>query len=722
MRMQQKTIDITRTGVVETTAFQIKASAKAFQILSSGLYSDKIRAIIRELSSNAYDAHVDAGTNKKPFDVHLPNSLEPWFSIRDYGIGLSHKDVMTLYSTYFASTKSDSNDATGMLGLGSKSPFSYTEAFTVISYFNGEQRTYLIDIGEEGVPQISLVEGFPINTTAHNGLEIQFAVKTEDFRDFEKKAELIYLRYDPCPNVVGVANFEVPKVTYLFKGKGWRLIDSRDTGHYAKSFVIQGTVAYPVDLSAMRNVDSNSYEALFGMNLEMDFPIGELDVAANRETLSYDERTITNLVKRADLAKKELAKKLSAKFKACSSLWEARKLWVDVFGDKDGFYGNALGRLVKSMKLEITWHGKKISSNVRIDMTEDLSMDAFNVKNLHSRFGNRVKMRRYAFGRNNHYLNITASDKIKFFVDDLDKGAVARVRNYVDESKGNEEIYMVRPKTAKALKELTDLLGGATFQNASDLPKPTRKNNSSGGGPMRNGCVFSMPSDNYRVTLSDFWTNTMVDFKAGGYYLPVNRFKVQVDGNVFNGDLYEIMKRAKELKIFDYTTTAVFGVAKSAIPHLKGNWVNLFDYIVDGINKITSDSVMAKSVAKSKAYVDFFNEGGRRTEETICAMAKLMTGEDNLINTLSDLIVDTKKNDNYQSLRDLANQLSTEIDSVKKVKQVSLLDVLKQIVDTYPMLTYPLGSYQAPHGQALQKLVDYVGIVDKTVKLVVDSE
>ena len=105
--------------------FTITASGRAFKILSDGLYSDKIRAIIRELACNARDSHVAAG-NTAPWDMHLPTYDENWFSIEDFGTGMSHEDVINVYSRYFASTKTASNDFVGQLGLGSKSPFSYT--------------------------------------------------------------------------------------------------------------------------------------------------------------------------------------------------------------------------------------------------------------------------------------------------------------------------------------------------------------------------------------------------------------------------------------------------------------------------------------------------------------------------------------------------------------------------------------------------------------------
>lgn len=62
--------------------FKIKASAKAFKILS-GFYSEPILAIPRELGANAWDSHVKAGNTSQMFEVHAPNTLEPWFAVRD---------------------------------------------------------------------------------------------------------------------------------------------------------------------------------------------------------------------------------------------------------------------------------------------------------------------------------------------------------------------------------------------------------------------------------------------------------------------------------------------------------------------------------------------------------------------------------------------------------------------------------------------------------------
>ena len=74
-------------GVTSEANFQINASPQAFRILSSGLYSDKITAVLREIACNAVDAHVAAGKADEPIEVKLPTALDPSFYIKDWGTG-----------------------------------------------------------------------------------------------------------------------------------------------------------------------------------------------------------------------------------------------------------------------------------------------------------------------------------------------------------------------------------------------------------------------------------------------------------------------------------------------------------------------------------------------------------------------------------------------------------------------------------------------------------
>src|SRR5690242_6346040 len=121
MIIQEQPLKVRMSADIEPSNFRIKASKKAFEILSNGLYSHKIKAVVRELSTNAADSHAAAGKGDVPFKVHLPNNLEPYFYVKDEGVGLSPEQVNTIYTTYFESDKIESNDFTGCLGLGSKS-------------------------------------------------------------------------------------------------------------------------------------------------------------------------------------------------------------------------------------------------------------------------------------------------------------------------------------------------------------------------------------------------------------------------------------------------------------------------------------------------------------------------------------------------------------------------------------------------------------------------
>ena len=58
-------------------------------ILSAKLYSDPVLAVVREYICNGTDAHVECGKKDLPVRVHAPTELEPYFSVRDFGKGIT---------------------------------------------------------------------------------------------------------------------------------------------------------------------------------------------------------------------------------------------------------------------------------------------------------------------------------------------------------------------------------------------------------------------------------------------------------------------------------------------------------------------------------------------------------------------------------------------------------------------------------------------------------
>ena len=322
MKLHVDRADIQRSGVDTETEFKIKTTAKAFDILSSGLYTDNILAIVRELSCNAYDAHVAAKKADVPFEIHLPNRLEPFFAVKDFGTGLSDEQIMTLYTTYFDSTKTESNDFIGALGLGSKSPFSYAKAFEVISRFNGVRRVYSIFINEDGVPTIARI-GEPMATDEHNGLEVKMTVESNDFYRFSSKTSSALRWFPVKPKVVGEAHFEFnePPQTDM-QGDGWFIYKhGYNTGYM---HAVQGNVEYRVDIDHIEEIPDSVKAFLKKVNVIGFFEIGELEVAASREEIRYDKRTKEALAKKVESIHKAALKSIEDKADSLTaSEWEA---------------------------------------------------------------------------------------------------------------------------------------------------------------------------------------------------------------------------------------------------------------------------------------------------------------------------------------------------------------------------------------------------------------
>ena len=195
MRLATVKDPIQSSGLGDRNNFSIAASAKAFDILSSNLYQNKILAVIREVSCNAADANKSVGKDTSTIRVHVPTFGEPWFSVRDQGPGLSQTDVMQLYTTYFQSTKDNSDDLIGGFGLGSKSPFAVADQFTVTSWHGGFQSEYVM-YKDAGLPRVNLIRSVPSNEPT--GMLVQVP-STKDFRTWAEEITGFFMWWQTKP-------------------------------------------------------------------------------------------------------------------------------------------------------------------------------------------------------------------------------------------------------------------------------------------------------------------------------------------------------------------------------------------------------------------------------------------------------------------------------------------------------------------------------------------
>lgn len=336
-------------GTGETRAFTISANGKAFRTLIDGLYSNKVRAVIRELCSNAQDSHIAAG-NAAPFKVSIPTNLDPIFSVRDYGTSLSHEDVMGLYTTIFQSSKEGTNEQTGMLGLGSKSPFAYTDSFSVTTYTGqivemqgnrvlcprqGEKRVYLAHLAHDGVPSLTHVSTEP--SSEPRGLEVQFAANRDDMREFQREMQFVAMGYKVLPEVIGM---EIKCAPPRLSGDNWAIYPNGSFGGDMRSnrYIRQGSALYPTN-KPFPHVG-------FGWITIVDIPIGTAEVTASREALSYDDDTTKAISGVHEAAYIELTAQIDAKIAAAKTRVDKAKVYSQYNGILDNIKGSTFVSLL----------------------------------------------------------------------------------------------------------------------------------------------------------------------------------------------------------------------------------------------------------------------------------------------------------------------------------------------------------------------------------------
>ncbi|VEV88846.1 Phage rIIA lysis inhibitor [Yersinia phage fPS-90] len=294
----------------KSKAFSITASPKVFKILSSDLYTNKIRAVVRELITNMIDAHALNG-NPEKFIIQVPGRLDPRFVCRDFGPGMSDFDIQGddnspgLYNSYFSSSKAESNDFIGGFGLGSKSPFSYTDTFSITSYHKGEIRGYVAYMDGDG-PQIKPTFVKEMGPDDKTGIEIVVPVEEKDFRNFAYEVSYIMRPFKDLAIINGLDR----EIDYFPDFDDYYGVNpERYWPDRGGLYAIYGGIVYPIDGGIVYPIDGvirdRNWLSIRNEVNYIKFPMGSLDIAPSREALSLDDRTRKNIIERV----KELSEK-----------------------------------------------------------------------------------------------------------------------------------------------------------------------------------------------------------------------------------------------------------------------------------------------------------------------------------------------------------------------------------------------------------------------------
>lgn len=268
----------------------IQSTQQLFGILSDSIYSNKILAVIRELSCNAYDSHI-AACNLDKFTVNLPTDLNPVFSVSDMGTGIHPDKMGDIFWTYGKSTKTETNTQIGALGLGAKSPFAYTKSsYIVKNRWNGIEYTYVCFIGDQGIPNATVLDESATNEP--NGITVELAVTAHDVRAFKRQAEEFFSWWDECKRPRFNIELNIPKFisTDKFRGNKWAFSHVNN----GTSYVVMGNIAYTINKHYIQNI-SDELSQMLNLNIIMFADIGDVDFQPSRESLAFSEKTIKYL-------------------------------------------------------------------------------------------------------------------------------------------------------------------------------------------------------------------------------------------------------------------------------------------------------------------------------------------------------------------------------------------------------------------------------------------
>jgi len=308
----------------QASTFSVGDLGMIFDILRNKLYSNPIAAICREISCNARDTMRAVGRADEPIHIHLPNSLEPFYTVKDFGEGISPDRMEHVFIKYAASTKRDDNIQLGAYGIGAKTPFSYTSSFNIITVFKGQKYHYCAFIDETKVGKMALMSSEA--TTDPNGTEIIVPVKTVDFGAFVRETANSTNHWNLKPKFFG-GNVNYDQATTLLSGENWKVVENdRSNGSYYASKeikIILDGIQYTLDNSFFKSCPSPKIIDQLSSSLYLYFGIGDISLSANRETIYFDKATQNKIFEKIKFAIENIKIKAAEEISKCKSLMDA---------------------------------------------------------------------------------------------------------------------------------------------------------------------------------------------------------------------------------------------------------------------------------------------------------------------------------------------------------------------------------------------------------------
>lgn len=593
---------VTSEGL-EGKSFGIRDEDLGFilSILRDGLYEDPIGSICREIISNCVDAHTEAGIPDKPIEIYLPSVFESSIKFVDHGKGMSPEFIDENYRNFGASSKCYSDDVIGGFGIGSKSPWSYSDSFTVTTIWEGSKYVYSCYLDESERGKIFLLSEEETNESS--GTTITIPVKSKDISTFTEKVKY-YSRYLPVTPII-TPKQDVNKRKIFLSGDNWEIYN--DSGYGSVRYLVVSGIPYPINFNSLPQ--SAKDRSLENISFAIFCDVKDVDVATNREALKYKDKTIDFIKASFDKMKKELVDICSKELDQCATYKEAVLKW-----DKTNYGIRSL------LPSNPSYKGKKISSSICISCSQPYTVQSF------TRLSNNTT--RLINDRTLDTFRLSSKEAII-----LNNLATSTDRNYVasvfDSDSNINTVYVIRGNgvvlSLKDLefKERSQILASAHTLTAEDIelilmssvtPKVRVKTKAVASTSQSSTPSVKKPKGHLRVLKFDgslkrdyskigvyqFAEEVIIDPKSEkGYYIKVDKGSSEYFGNS-NALL-------SHLSFFNLTSCYLVRKKEWEMFDNDSNWIDFEKYLDKEASKYLTDNFIR--------YNFYSNKYGRKIED-----------------------------------------------------------------------------------------------------------
>jgi hypothetical protein len=616
MKIDVKTINIETEGIMSEAFFSVKEKnmAHIFSILRNSLYSDKPLAIIREYCTNAQDAHVEAGKPNESIRVKYPTIFDNTLSIRDFGNGLSNEDVFTVFNSYGESTKRDSNDLVGMLGLGSKSAFSYVNDFTIKSYNNGLMSHYIAYIDETNIGKVSLVN---TEATDETGLEIIISILPHHVRSFNSTFTEYLCKFEPTPIVINDAYFDSSvkssKRNLVIEHDDWGILHDNNN----QSIIRMGNVDYvftydSLKLTTEESADLKCFDSR-RFSVYLKAKIGDVVPSASRESLEMNSKTLDYIKKQLYKIKNSIKGLLEEKVNNYDSLYEFLLNYRTL-------------RLLNIMfGIPIVYRGKTVNCNA----SPVLDLKDFNA----TKHKSITKWSRNLL-EDTDYVDVNPKQTALYYSRKSIPASTVRKRiNKFLESSQNENLrhnnlFVLEFETPSLANEFVSNPDYTLLNKVNLADIVLDRDTASGTRSVLDKTEFYQYVGGNAV--QDCWKPVRHSLDDGGIYVPIKYYQPIVEtpkGLVIDTmGTFKVMREYLSRLGFD---KPIYGVRTSDVKNLDDSWVNLGEYIQEWLH--TMDETLKQKVFTScitnhrtNCWSDLFNCGLFDGDENFSRLKELI--------------------------------------------------------------------------------------------------